>query len=553
MFGGTGFGDTNNFIPTAPGTARHRQERGLTRTPGMPAWGRPQGDEMETLGGSANDPRWRENGGHWGRRTHEAASGSGGGSNMSAYSQQAFGMPQAGHERTANQRRADRSAAFTRMHGGSQQAAPMAAYSPQQSAPQSGMQAWGQQSGQRMVPHDRFAVMVPEQSGGPGRAQAPTGSRDAEGRRWTEDGRLLKNDPREEMQRLQQTRVGDGSASAWDHPQNAAVRARVERQIQEYDNDPYDQLAYFTQGAASPGQPGRAQSIQPQSQGTPYTPPSQQGPSFGPSQLRGGPATLPQQQAPLGQMPWADLPPGSSPDLYQRPLQVGEMTPEARRSRVESDIGADVRRQQRAYMENNPGRGIGDMHRDWERADFRASPWMSNTPRADSAPRPSQPAPRPSNSAFADAWNFSMEGNASRMAPARTFGGGGAGNMAYMPGLSLPGGGNFSTGVTPGMPAFSMQTIGMDGRPADLQSALAQRDAFVQGLNQAGAPFAMARGLGQNIGPQVIDHNAIMREANNSVKAGYVNPFATYFGGGGQDLLIARLQQAGYPVGMFGD
>jgi hypothetical protein len=400
------------------------------------------------MGGSANDPRWRENGGSWGYRTPEAAAGAGGGSNMSAYSQQAFGMPQAGHERTANQRRADRSAAFNRMHGGSQQAAPMAAYSPQQSAPQSGMQAWGQQSGQRMAPHQgNLTVMVPEQSGGPGRAQAPTGSRDAEGRRWTEDGRLLKNDPREEMQRLQQTRVGDGSASAWDHPQNAAVRARVERQIQEYDNDPYDQLAYFTQGAASPGQPGRAQSIQPQSQGTPYTPPA------------------------------------ANSMILGRP---------------------------------NSARSAGPV-----------APSQPNTPRPFGPPTSGgQQGPRPSNSAFADAWNFSMEGNASRMAPARTFGGGGAGNLAYMPDNARP-------------DPFTSYAIGPDGRQVSQQQSLNNRDALISALIQDNAQHAGRSGVYQGRGnpppgfmapPPPPNIPALWGQAQNAVNNGWVSPAAGLWG-----------------------
>ena len=70
-----------------------------------------------------------------------------------------------------------------------------------------------------------------------------------------------------------------------------------------------------------------------------------------------GPAMLPQQQAPLGQMPWADLPRGISPDLYQRPLQVGEMTPEARRSRMDEDVRiANLQEQARAAT---PGGGPG--------------------------------------------------------------------------------------------------------------------------------------------------------------------------------------------------
>lgn len=120
---------------------------------------------------------------------------------------------------------------------------------------------------------------------------------------------------------------------------------------------------------------------------------------------------------------------------------------------------------------------------------------------------------------------------------------------AMRPMPPLPGGGNYFSGGTPGQSAFGMQTIGMDGLQTDLQSALAQRDAYIQGLNQEGARFAMARGMGQNIGPPVINHPAIMRQANDAVRAGYTNPFGQYFQGGTMDSLIARLRQAGYPVG----
>jgi hypothetical protein len=245
------------------------------------------------------------------------------------------------------------------MHGGSQQAAPMAAYSPQQSAPQSGMQAWGQQSGQRMVPHPgNLTVMVPEQSGGP----------------------------------------------------------------------------------------GRAQSIQPQSQGTPYG--------------------------------------GQAPD----------------------DGFIDFNR-----WRNGTAGGPSPGNRN-----FGTAPAASAQ----------QQAPRPSNSAFADAWNFSMEGNASRMAPARTFGGGGPGNMAYMPDNARP-------------DPFTSYSIGPDGRQVSQQQSLNNRDALISALIQDNAQHAGRSGVYQGRGnpppefmapPPPPNIPALWGQAQNAVSNGWVSPAAGLWG-----------------------
>jgi hypothetical protein len=63
------------------------------------------------------------------------------------------------------------------------------------------------------------------------------------------DGRILKPDPRREMEDLKQKTFADyphwqgrpdmPSGSVWDHPQNAAVRDRIMQNIAEYDRDPY--------------------------------------------------------------------------------------------------------------------------------------------------------------------------------------------------------------------------------------------------------------------------------------------------------------------------
>jgi hypothetical protein len=318
-----------------------------------------------TMGGSANDPRWRENGGHWGYRTASASSGS----SMPAYSQpsqRAFGLPQAGQERTANQRRADRSAAFTRMHGGSQQAAPMAAYSPQQSAPQSAAPAFN---------------------------------------------------------------------------------------------------------------PGRAQSIQAPSQGTPYTPPAPQ---------RGGP---PQHR-----------------DFEKSPGFGFQVITEW----VNPQTGERFTAPDSTYQPR-PGSG-----------------WVEDRGGAGGrgAEAPQQQAPRPSNSAFADAWNFSMEGNASRMAPARTFGGGGAGNMAYMPDNARPA-------------PFTSHSIGPDGRQVSQQQSLNSRDAFIASLIQDNAQHAGRSGVYQGRGnpppgfmapPPPPNIPALWGQAQNAVSNGWVSPAAGLWG-----------------------
>ena len=63
------------------------------------------------------------------------------------------------------------------------------------------------------------------------------------------DGRILRQDPRREMEELQKRQVADApywqgrsdapSGSVWDHPDNWAVRKRILDSIAEYDKDPY--------------------------------------------------------------------------------------------------------------------------------------------------------------------------------------------------------------------------------------------------------------------------------------------------------------------------
>jgi hypothetical protein len=72
------------------------------------------------------------------------------------------------------------------------------------------------------------------------------------------DGRVLKADPRREMESLQQKMVADSphwqgradapSGSVWDHPQNSAVRDRIMKNIAEYDRDPYDSTGWMLDG-----------------------------------------------------------------------------------------------------------------------------------------------------------------------------------------------------------------------------------------------------------------------------------------------------------------
>jgi hypothetical protein len=360
---------------------------------------------FSTTGGKANDPRWRENGGSWGYRTPEAAARAGSSPSMPAYSQpsqRAFGLPQAGHERTANQRRADRSAAFTRMHGGSQQAVPMEAYRPQQSAPA------------------------------------------------------------------------------------------------------------FT--------PGRAQSVQAPSQGTPYTP-QRGGPPQHRDFERGGFGF----QVPVD---WVNPTTG---ERFTAPS--GSYSPRPGSGWVEARSGSGG-----GYGDPDSGReeyartGIWNNPEDGQRYRTHPGNLTVMVPEQSGGPgraqAPQQQAPRPSNSAFADAWNFSMEGNASRMAPARTFGGGGAGNLAYMPDNARPA-------------PFTSYAIGPDGRQVSQQQSLNNRDALISALIQDNAQHAGRSGVYQGRGnpppefmapPPPPNIPALWGQAQNAVSNGWVSPAAGLWG-----------------------
>ncbi len=480
----------------APGSDEARRQReardaGLRTNTGLRPGGS-QGGAMVTFGGAANDPRWRENGGSWGYRTREAAAGAGGGSNMSAYSQQAFGMPQAGHERTANQRRADRSAAFTRMHGGSQQAAPMEAYRPQQSAPQSAAPAFTPGRAQSVQAPSQGTPYTPPtpQRGGPPQHRDFARSGDFGAQVITEWVNPQTGERFTASDGTYQPRPGSGWVEARsgsgggygdpDSGREAYARTGIW-------NNPEDGRAYRDAGDANPGGhsmavmvpaddpmfnnippqgdpmrfgPGRAQSIQPQSQGTPYTPPAANSMILGrPNSARSAGPVAPSQP--------------NTPRPFGPPTSGGQQAP-------------------------TPFGGHGG----------------------------EQPAPRPSNSAFADAWNFSMEGNASRMAPARTFGGGGAGNMAYMPDNARPA-------------PFTSYAIGPDGRQVSQQQSLNNRDALISALIQDNAQHAGRSGVYQGRGnpppefmapPPPPNIPALWGQAQNAVSNGWVSPAAGLWG-----------------------
>jgi hypothetical protein len=112
------------------------------------------------------------------------------------------------------------------------------------------------------------------------------------------------------------------------------------------------------------------------------------------------------------------------------------------------------------------------------------------------------------------------------MAPARTFGGGGAGNMAYMPDNARPA-------------PFTSYAIGPDGRQVSQQQSLNSRDALISALIQDNAQHAGRSGVYQGRGnpppefmapPPPPNIPALWGQAQNAVSNGWVSPAAGLWG-----------------------
>ena len=109
--------------------------------------------------------------------------------------------------------------------------------------------------------------------------------------------------------------------------------------------------------------------------------------------------------------------------------------------------------------------------------------------------------------------------------PARSFGGGGAGNLAYMPENARPA-------------PFSSHSVGPDGRQTSQTGALNQRDAFISELVRDNARYAGQSGVYQGQGnpppgwgaPPQVNVAALWGNANNAVRNGFVSPMAQFWG-----------------------
>jgi hypothetical protein len=121
--------------------------------------------------------------------------------------------------------------------------------------------------------------------------------------------------------------------------------------------------------------------------------------------------------------------------------------------------------------------------------------------------------PRPSNTAFADAWNNApmMGMEPTSRTPAYSFGGEGPGNLAYMP-----------DGFRP--PPFQAAFRNFDGSVTDTP-LFGQRDAFIQNINDR--DFQYMAGMEQ--GPQQYDFGGMWRQAGDMVADGWQNPLAGLF------------------------
>jgi len=94
--------------------------------------------------------------------------------------------------------------------------------------------------------------------------------------------------------------------------------------------------------------------------------------------------------------------------------------------------------------------------------------------------------------------------------------GAGAGNYANMPPNMRP-------------EPFTQATRDFKGQPMDPSQLFAQRDAFVQSINDARAPVAMQAGMGMGGPPPQRDFGRLWDQAGKMSQGGYQNPFAAMF------------------------
>lgn len=97
--------------------------------------------------------------------------------------------------------------------------------------------------------------------------------------------------------------------------------------------------------------------------------------------------------------------------------------------------------------------------------------------------------------------------------------GGGAGNFANMPPDRRP-------------PPFAMTTTDWSGKQAEPSQLFAQRDAFVQSINDARAPLALRAGMGIGGPPPQRDFGRMWGRAGDMVSQGWQNPLTGLLGGG---------------------
>jgi hypothetical protein len=121
--------------------------------------------------------------------------------------------------------------------------------------------------------------------------------------------------------------------------------------------------------------------------------------------------------------------------------------------------------------------------------------------------------PRPSNTAFVDAWNNApmMGMEPTSRTPAYSFGGEGPGNLAYMP-----------EGFRP--PPFQAAFQNFDGSVTDTP-LFGQRDAFIQNINDR--DFQYMAGMEQ--GRPMYDFGSMWGQAGDMVADGWQNPLAGLF------------------------
>lgn len=134
--------------------------------------------------------------------------------------------------------------------------------------------------------------------------------------------------------------------------------------------------------------------------------------------------------------------------------------------------------------------------------------------------KPSSPA---SNTKFTSGWNEAMKAYdgtpGMKVTPAYTFGGQGIGNLAY---------------ASQRPEAFSSQMSGFGGQPVQPSQYMAQRDAFIQRLNEERGRQAAQSGVYYpNEIPKFYqpsrDFDALWKQAGDMVQDGWTNPLAGLF------------------------